>query len=415
MRALRLIAGTGAVIILAGAATATTISQVNQGTTNAEQERLSSFYSDPEPMPQKAGTLIRSEPLTQADGTPVQVKGANAIRFLYTSTRPSGEVAVSGGMAFIPTSPAPAAGRPILAWAHGTVGQGDACAPSRSATPTKPIATWLPLALERGWAVIATDYTGLGTTGPNLYLVGEAEATDVVHSLQAAADLEGAALSHDVVVMGHSQGGHSSLWTGEIAESVDPSIDLKGVAAIAPAAELVSIMEAQWQTPVAWLIGPEVIASWPVVDDKLNDEVLTAGGKAQATRLANECIGNALGAGLVNQLLGDRFFAQDPLLVPAWHDFAEEQTPAPLPASIPIYLGQSTADNVVLAWPNAALEKQWCASGSTISATWISNVSHLDTALVLGPDVIQWAAARFANKPAPSTCSIAPPELSAQP
>jgi alpha-beta hydrolase superfamily lysophospholipase len=411
MRVLRWSLGALAVLILAGAATITTLIQANESTIEAQQSRVADFYADPALMPSRAGELLRHESLTQADGTPVVVEGAQSIRFLYSSRRPDGQVAVSGGMAFIPTSSAPLTGRPVLAWAHGTVGQGDACAPSRSADPVKPIATWLPQAIYRGMAVIATDYTGLGTTGPNLYLVGAAEAADVVHAIQAARQLPGAELSQDVVAMGHSQGGHSALWTGSLATTLDPAIDLKGVIAIAPAAQLVDIMEAQWQSPVAWLIGPEVMAAWPMVDSQLTDDVLTPGGQAQSTRLANECIGTAVGEGLARQLLGDRYFAKDPLSVPAWLDFAKAQTPPPIAPTIPVYLGQSTADTVVLAWPNADLERAWCAAGSSVSATWIADVGHMNTALVLGPGLIQWAEARFAGEPAVSTCGIGPPRI----
>lgn len=415
MRVIRWIVGAIAVVALAGAAIFTTYSEVNESTITTQQDRYASFYADPSPMPTTPGLLLRSEPLTQADGSAVIVDGAEAVRFLYSSVRPNGQISVSGGMAFIPKAPAPPSGRSVLAWAHGTVGQGDACAPSRSVDPVKPIATWLPQAIDRGMAVVATDYTGLGTTGPNLYLVGQAEAADVVHAIQAATSLPNATFSRDVVAMGHSQGGHSALWTGTLAKTLDPDMNLKGVVAIAPAAQLVDIMEAQAQTPVAWLIGPEVMSSWPVVDPALTNAVLTPGGQAQSTRLAQECIGAAVGEGLARQFLGDRFFAKDPLTVPAWRAFAAAQTPPPIPSTIPVYLGQSTADTVVLAWPNADLERKWCDAGSSVSSTWIADVGHMNTALVLGPGLIQWAEARFAGDPVLSTCDVGPPNISRTP
>ena len=408
MRALKWLAGVVAFAVLASLAIVASLRWEDR-TTAQEQGTLASFYADPSPMPVVAGTLVRSEPLTQADGTPVRLAGASAWRMLYASQRPDGAIAVSGAMVFIPAAPAPAAGRPVLAWAHGTVGQGDACAPSRSADPLKPIASWLPIALARGWAVVATDYTGLGTTGPNLYLVGEAEAADVVHSIRAARGLPSASLSSRTVVMGHSQGGHSALWAGHRASSLDPSIELLGVAAIAPAAELDAIIGAQWRTPVSWVIGPEIMNSWPVVDPALPASILSESAVAQGSRITQACIANAAIEGLVRTKLGEAYFTSDPAQSEPWAALADRQTPAPLPAALPVLLAQSTADDVVLAWPNAQLQQRWCAAGSNLAATWIAEVSHIQTALVVGPSVMDWAQARFDGQSQTSTCAVPPP------
>jgi hypothetical protein len=87
----------------------------------------------------------------------------------------------------------------------------------------------------------------------------------------------------------------------------------------------------------------------------------------------------------------------------------EDQTPAPLPADMPVMIAQSTADQVVLAWPNGVLQESWCAAGSAISMLWLGQVSHQDTAMVAGPQVVAWIADRFAGRPAGRTCDVPPP------
>ena len=408
MRALRWFAGILTFLVLATAAIVASFLWEERQTSN-EQSQLASFYADPTPMPATPGRLVRFEPLTNAAGERVSVPGGTAWRVLYSSQRPNGAIAVSGGMVFLPDAPAPADGRPVLAWAHGTVGQGDACAPSRSANPVKPIASWLPIALERGWAVIATDYTGLGTTGPNLYLVGAAEAADVMHAVGAARALPSASLSDRMVVMGHSQGGHSALWTGHLAASIDPTMELLGVAAIAPAAELNDIIGAQWNTPVSWVIGPEILASWPVVDPSLPTSILSETALEQGPRIAQECISTAAIEGLVRTQFGQPYFTENPRDTISWSDYAAVETPDPLPASLPMLLAQSTTDNVVLAWPNAALQERWCAAGSDLASLWIADVSHIQTALVVGPSVMAWVGDRFAGRPQVRSCQTPPP------
>ena len=376
----------------------------SESTTAKRQDALAQFYEAPSPIPQELGTVVRMEPLG------VDVPGGTGYRMLYVSQRPDSERAVSGGMLFIPSTPAPAGGRPVVAWAHGTLGMGDACTPSRSTNPLQDTDNWLGEMMNLGWIVVSTDYVGMGTPGPNLYLVAQAEARDVVNSVRAARNVPEAHAGNRFIAWGHSQGGHSSLWTGHLAKSLAPELDLIAVAAAAPAAELNSIIGAQWNTPVGWVIGPEVEQSWPVVYPTLPLEgVVTARGLANSERLANECITVAGIEGLARTDLGQDYFVADPLTNKAWAGAGQDQTPLPLPADMPVMIAQSTADEVVLAWPNALLQLAWCSAGSTISMLWLGEVTHQATAVVAGPAVVAWIADRFAGRPAGRTCDVPPP------
>ncbi len=366
------------------------------------QDALQPFYESPASLP-APGTLIRSEPLG------VEVEGGRAYRVLFSSERPDGSVAASSGMAFVPTTEAPTSGRPVFAFAHGTIGMGASCAPSRSTDPTSQFATWLPLAMARGWVVVAPDYTGLGTAGPNLYLVGEAEARDVVNAVRSAAELPGAETSDRWVVSGHSQGGHSALWTGLLAKTLAPELDLLGVSVIAPAAELTEIIGAQWAGRAGWVIGPEVVESWTVAYPGLSTEgLLDAVAAGDSAAIADECILWSALQSLVRERFQGAFFSTNPTKDPSWADIIEAQTPRPLPADMPVTMFQSTADTVVLAWPNALLQDKWCAAGSNLSATWVGNIGHGESGLVAGPEVIVWAQERFDGTPQVDGCAAKP-------
>ena len=376
----------------------------DRSTTTTEQDALSAFYEPPSPIPSAPGTLVRMEPLG------VAVPGGTGFRILYVSQRPDGEPAVSGGMLFIPSSPVPADGRPVVAWAHGTLGMGDACTPSRSTNPLQDTDNWLGEMMDLGWVVVSTDYVGMGTPGPNLYLVAQAEARDVVNAVRAARNVPEAHAGKRFVAWGHSQGGHSSLWTGHLARTLAPELELIAVAAAAPAAELNLIIGAQWTTPVGWVIGPEVEQSWPVVYPDLPLEgVITARGIANSERLANECIVAAGIEGLARTDLGQDYFTADPVANAAWARAGREQTPPPLPPDMPVLIAQSTADAVVLAWPNGVLQDSWCDAGSALSMLWLGKVNHQDTAMVAGPQVVSWIADRFAGRPVGRTCDVPPP------
>ena len=378
----------------------------NQHTADEAQAAVAPFYETPANLPSTPGTLIRTEPLG------VVVPGAMTYRMLYSSQRPDGSIAVSSGMLFVPTAPAPAGGRPIVAWAHGTIGQGDSCAPSRPGNSLNDTANWLNQMISLGWVVTATDYTGLGTAGPNLYLVAKAEVSDVVNSVRAARQLPGIKASNRYVVWGHSQGGHSSLWSGHLAPKLAPELKLLGVAAAAPAANLNLIVGAQWSGLIGWGIGPEVADSWPLVNPALTlPGVVSQAGINNVDSIAQECLSSnkLLVQLLVRKALGQSFFEVNPINNPLWKAMGERETPPPLPASMPVFVGQSTADEVVLAWPNAVLQNQWCKAGSTISTLWVGEVSHQLTAETIGPDVVRWINDRFAGRPALRTCDLAPP------
>ena len=321
-------------------------------------------------------------------------------------------MAVSSGMVFVPTTPAPPGGRPVVAWAHGTVGQGDACAPSRSENPLGDTANWLDQMMQLGWVVTATDYTGLGTQGPNLYLVAQAEVSDVVNSVRAARQIPNIDASNRYVVWGHSQGGHSALWSGHLAPTFAPELKLLGVAAAAPAANLNLIMGAQWDGVIGWGIGPEVALSWPVINPTLPiNGVVTQAGIDNEESISQQCTSSkSLLLNLaLRKVFGQNFFTENPSNNAQWKSMGLQQTPSPLPASMPVFVGQSTADQVVLAWPNAVLQNQWCKAGSTISTLWVGEVSHQLTAETIGPDVVRWINDRFAGRPALRTCDLAPP------
>lgn len=376
--------------------------------TAIRQDDLAAFYATPADLDGALGSIVRVEPLE------VSVPGGRAYRMLYLTERPWGERAVSGGMIFIPDAPAPDGGRPIVAWAHGTLGQGAACAPSRSTNPLGDMTGWLAQMMQAGWIVTATDYAGLGTEGPNLYLVAEAEVRDVVNSVRAAIAFEPAQAGDRYVVWGHSQGGHSTLWAGHLAPELAPDLTLLGVAAAAPAAELVDIMDAQWNSVVGWVIGPEVMRSWPFVDPILDpSQVLTTRGAELTDALAEECIATAALDGQAQQVRGIDYFAVNPITVVPWREQAERQTPPPLPGSMPVFIGQSVSDVVVLGWPNGRLQERWCAAGSVLTTTWLNGVNHQDTAIAIGPDAVRWITDRFAEIPATRTCDQPPPVTSA--
>src|SRR5262249_9010461 len=91
--------------------------------------------------------------------------------------------------------------------------------------------------VKAGYAVVRTDYQGLGTPGVHGYLIGKDEGRSVLDIVRAARKLNGH-LSNRVIIAGHSQGGHAALWAAALAPSWTPGLKIAGTAAFAPASHV---------------------------------------------------------------------------------------------------------------------------------------------------------------------------------
>ncbi len=183
------------------------------------------------------GTLSSFQPVME---TP---SGSQAWRVRYWTTSDRGTPIEVSGMVIAPREAIPASPRPVLAWAHGTWGVAEKCAPSLSpnffqATPG------LAEAIRRGFVVVAPDYPGLGSAVPHAYLGGVSTANAVLDAVRSARGIPGAAAGIRFAVWGESQGGHAALWTGQLARSYAPGLELLGVAAAAPPTDLAENLRA---------------------------------------------------------------------------------------------------------------------------------------------------------------------------
>lgn len=219
---------------------------------------VDAFYDPPESVPLRAGELIRDDTFI---GT--APPGGDVRRILYTTTDTYGRDAVASALVITPKDP-PAGHMPVILWNHGTTGVARGCAPSLTdAAATRWAIPALDDVLAKGWAVVAPDYSGQGAPGVFPYLIGQGEARSGLDGVRAAQDLDGLYLSDIMVAWGHSQGGHAALWEGQIAEEYAPDLDLRGVAALAPAADPLALAEELTTSDASGLLS--IMVSWVLV------------------------------------------------------------------------------------------------------------------------------------------------------
>lgn len=146
-------------------------------------------------------------------------------------------------LVFTPKGTPPAKGWPIVAWAHGTTGVADQCAPSRNEL-NPDIKDMIARFLQAGYMVVAPDYEGLGEpSGTELhpFLNLKSEAYSITDAVVAAKKYLGLEASNQWMAVGHSQGGQAALGAAQYAARAS-QMTYKGTVALAPASNFSLIL-----------------------------------------------------------------------------------------------------------------------------------------------------------------------------
>jgi alpha-beta hydrolase superfamily lysophospholipase len=353
------------------------------------------FYAVPDPLPKALpGSLIRAASIDAPDG-------AKAWRVLYHSTTVDGRDIAVSGVVVAPEGPPPKGGRPVLSWAHGTTGIADACAPSMD----PEVASRLPFVedfLDAGYVIAATDYEGLGTPGVHPYLVGESEGRGVLDAARAARRLDGTGAGRELLVFGHSQGGHAALFAGELKADYAPELRLRGVVAGAPAANVEIIFPGAARVPRAAgftaLIAKGFEAAYPDADPAslLSPEVLAAAQVAD-TGCALDVI-DAVGKVGSTDLVGDL------ASTPPWPDILRENSAGHRAAGAPLLVVQGTADQVVPAALTDAWVGQACAAGDVVEYRSYEGKDHITVLGEARAGILEWLATLAQGDAVRDTC-----------
>jgi alpha-beta hydrolase superfamily lysophospholipase len=345
------------------------------------------------------GTLVRSEPATEYALPP----GITATRILYHTRTAGNTDALASGVVLVPYGRAPDGGWPLLAWSHGTSGVARNCAPSLMKSL---FYNWEGLYeyVLMGYAVVATDYAGLGTEGHHAYLDMLSNGTDVINSVPAA---HGAVLnlSKTWLVVGHSQGGLSSLGVAQLEGTIkDPNF--LGTVALAGASDVQDGLDGllKARLPVLngllafWAYGVKVV--YPELDLR---DVIT--DKALAIYNASVEDGCSAASGAFANL------PTDEMLLPGWKEnryiksFFKRDQPGMRPTYGPLLLVVGGDDILFSERASQKIFERLCSSGARVKRNVYPGLAHDPVVYGSLRDQLDWMAARFAGRPAPSDCS----------
>ncbi len=340
------------------------------------------FYKPPKKkkLPKQHGALIWAR---KATGLVPLANARYTKLVLYSSRTPQGAKTAVSGSVSIPRGKPPKKGWPVITWAHGTTGVADVCAPSRNSvtSPAQPYISYiypdLNAWLQAGYAVLQTDYQGLGTPGKHAYLVGEAEGRSVLDIVSAARQLD-PKISKRFLIAGHSQGGQSALFAASEAASWTPKLKLRGTVAFAPASHILdqsallpSLKSPSSLTALATLIisGASTQSSSINVNAILSDQVLQFYPLLESQCLAQLGASNELGGIPPAQLerSGADLSALNPVLA--------AMNPA-IRTAPPILLEQGTADTTVFPFLTDQLNGELVGLGDQVTYAKYPGITH---------------------------------------
>jgi len=360
------------------------------------------FYTPPSPLPAGANGDVVWYHSTTATGAP----SSDAWQIMYHSTSALGQPNVVTGVVIVPTAAWTGAGpRPIVAFAPGTQGLGDQCAPSKSiATGTGIGGGEVNAALNKGWAVAQTDYEGLGTPGEHTYIVGPALGHAVLDSVRAATRLPFLNLNAKapVAIWGYSEGGAAAGWAGEIQPAYAPELNLKGVAAGGVPADLVAVANnldggLGFGFLAAAAVGFDTAYPELNLNSYLNDAGKTAFAKGK-TMCATEAI-----ATFAYKHVSD-YTTSNPLKTStAWQARINASKLGTVKPPTAEFLYHGDQDEFIPLAQAQALKASYCAKG--VKVRWQTyGGDHLVVAVSGVNDATAWIGDRFAGTAAPSNC-----------
>lgn len=391
----------GWAVFLFVVATGSVLAAFAQGPTEPPRERrefrsllpLTAFYSTPSPLPPgRPGELIRSDEFYEYQ----LPEGVSASRILYHSRSASGADVAASGVVLTPDQSPPPGGWPVIAWAHAFTGVARQCAPSLMRNLNE--GPFLSMYVKLGYAVVATDYTGLGTDFRNAAIDMQSNAADVIYSI-AAARAAVPQLGRKWIAMGESAGGLAALAIAGLESGIrDP--DYLGAIAVSGVADAKEFYE---QVARANSLEPLLFLAYGVqtLDPRFQaSQILSKEALAPYSLIERSCAGTASGPEV----------PASQMLRPGWEDndfvrrFFARNTLGQKPAYGPLLIISSYADPAVRMGMTLRAVTRMCKQHDTVQ---FHQYQGSDFAAVLGDSVrdqLTWIQARFAGRRPSGNC-----------
>lgn len=349
------------------------------------------FFTIPEPIPAgQHGELLRYQMVSAGDAA---IGEPTTFRMMYLSETVGGAPTVVTGLSAVdPTTPAAPGGRPVLLHGHGTTGLADACAPSRAVDAERDFYATDFLGIEHaataGFAVVSTDYEGLGGPGTHPYLVGVSEGRSMLDAALAARQLPELEAGPTTGLVGFSQGGHAALFAAQLAADWAPELSVIGVVLGAPATEISTLARSGAERAEYGALTVSILAGLTAADAEARarlSDVLTPAGIELAELLGQHCFDES-----VPSMPSPPFVAADPTAVEPFASLLAVNNTGHVAVGAPMLLFHGDDDSSIPFSHSEAMMQRLCAAGQVLERRVLWGGGHVDSADAAYQDGVAW-------------------------
>jgi alpha-beta hydrolase superfamily lysophospholipase len=379
------------------------------GVVAAPPASAADFYTPPADASGAPGTVVRSEPSEfYLDPLKVLKAPADVTRVMYRSANADGPTTVTGTV-LQPRTPWRGAGeRPVVAYAVGTQGMADRCAPSRQlAAGTEYEGAFIKGLLARGYTVTVTDYEGLGTPGVHPYVDPRALGRNVLDSVRAAQRLGVVTSTAPVLLSGYSEGGNAAAGALELASTYAPELRLKGGYAGAVPADLARVAPKLDRSPYAAFLGYAVAALDDAEPQLRIRDLLNDRGRQFLDRVQDSCLIDGVAAFAftdTSTLTVDGRPVASFLSRPDIAAALAERRLGEVRPTVPALVVHSGLDDVVDYAQGRDMARSWCGQGAKVRFQTLLTPTHVGGAVAGFPNAFAFLEGRVAGLPFVSTC-----------
>lgn len=390
----------------------------------------------------KLGQIIKKEKIS----TPVQ--GAQAWRIAYISSDLNDKRTISTGIVVAPLGQAPAEGRPIISWSHGTTGNAQNCGPSQVESPARLLNqyflvngdSWTDYGLpsleqfiKDGYVVVGTDYQGLGGGGRHQYAVAKTNGRDAINAARAAGSMKETGAGKKTIMIGWSQGAGSTVGASSQAAYIAQKgtaydgLDMVGFVAMAVpdlamyapktldeagATQMVNDFATAWSGDVFAFahMSMNLWGTQAAYPDKLqlSDIFTDEGAKVLDQIYLNKCV--HVSTDTINFNFGSTYknlLRPQPKNAVAWAqaivDGSVDNTAKPVAPVLILYGNKDTTLPPIM---GKYYRDQVCAIGGNVARVQLpGDQNHFTTPPVSPPFYLPWIRDRISGKPAVDGCA----------
>jgi hypothetical protein len=353
---------------------------------------LTKFYDTADPLPpDQPGELIRSTAFEGYDLSP----GVSAVRLLYHSRSASGDDVAASGVVLFPDEKPPAGGWPVIAWAHGLSGVARPCAPSLARNLQH--GPFLSMYVHLGYAIVASDYTGLGTSFRSAFADAPSNAWDLIYSIPAARRAV-PLLGSRWIAMGTGEGGMAVAGVAELEQEMDDpnylgSIVISRLADLQDEYEPVSSLS--YRLPLFLAYGIKTVYQQFEVSDILTGKALALYRQVAEVCRETQGVEKSSAAGMLKPNWASNQFVQK---------YFSRNRLGLKPAHAPLLVISSGTDPSLV--DTTKIVARLCRQGDQVQ---FEAYPESDPGRVIGDSVrdqIAWMQGRFAHGPVRTNCSV---------